>query len=388
LQDHHSIAPEFSLTESGILHRIYVRSPLARRAFGSLKGQIIAGILILWIPLLVLWLISRLHSGTEAVSFFKDVAVQVRFLAALPLLLIQEVWARKWLPTAIRLFVDRDLIPLEQRSRFDSIVEQAVRLKNSRLADVVIAIVVLFIGQWFFRSRLLLHTETWFAAADGRLRLPGYWYIFVSLPIFQFLMYRWYFRLAVWYGFMWKLSRIPLLLNGLHPDHAGGLGFIARTMRGFELLLAAHSALLAGAIANNVLHEGTHLMAFKMEVVGAVALMVLVAVCPLLFFIPRLIDAEGRENREYGTFSSEYVRRFRARWISGQRTDEMLGSGDIQSLADLANSFEIIQQMSPLPFTRKGVTELLACIVIPLVPLVLTVIPVDQLIDHLVKLVL
>jgi hypothetical protein len=152
--------------------------------------------------------------------------------------------------------------------------------------------------------------------------------------------------------------------------------------------LAAHSALLAGAIANNVLHQGARLMTFKMEVVGAVALMVLVAVCPLLFFTPQLIDAENRENREYGTFASEYVRHFRKRWISGQRADEMLGSGDIQSLADLGNSFNVILEMSPLPFTRKGVIELLACIVIPLAPLVLTVVPLNQLIDHLAKLIM
>jgi hypothetical protein len=187
---------------------------------------------------------------------------------------------------------------------------------------------------------------------------------------------------------MWKLARIPLLLNGLHPDRAGGLGFIARTLRGFELLLAAHSALLAGAIANNVLYGGARLMSFKMEAVGAVILMLLVAICPLLFFIPHVVAAEARTNREYGIFASEYVRHFRRRWIDAPRSDEMLGTGDIQSLADLTNSFNVVLEMSPLPFTRKGVAELLACIVIPLLPLVLTVVPLNQLVDHLVKMIL
>jgi hypothetical protein len=382
------IAPEFSLTESGILHRVYLRSPLARRAFGSLKAQIICGIVVLWMPLLVLWLISHSLGSAETVNFFKDVEVQARFLVALPLLFMQEVWSQRWLPVAIRQFVDRELIPAEQRPRFEAIIEQVVRLKNSRLADVVIAIVVLSAGQWFFRTQQLLHSETWYGTADGRLRWPGYWYVFVSLPIFQFLMYRWYYRLLIWYQFMWKLARIPLLLNGLHPDRAGGLGFIARTMRGFELLFAAHSALLAGAIANHVLHGGARLMSFKMEVVGAVVLMVVLAICPLLFFIPHLVGAEARINREYGIFASEYVRHFRQRWIEGPRTDEMLGTGDIQSLADLSNSFSVVLEMSPLPFTRKGMTELLACILIPLAPLVLTVVPLNQLVDHLAKLIL
>jgi hypothetical protein len=66
----------------------------------------------------------------------------------------------------------------------------------------------------------------------------------------------------------------------------------------------------------------------------------------------------------------------------------MLGTGDIQSLADLTNSFNVVLEMSPLPFTRKGLTELLACIVLPLIPLVLTVVPLNQLIDHLAKLIL
>ena len=129
-------------------------------------------------------------------------------------------------------------------------------------------------------------------------------------------------------------------------------------------------------------------MIFKMDVVGAVVLMVAVAICPLLFFIPHVVAAEARTNREYGIFASEYVRHFRRRWIDGPRSYEMLGAGDIQSLADLTNSFNVVLEMSPLPVTRKGVAELLACIVIPFAPLVLTVVPLNQLVDHLAKMIL
>ena len=89
-----------------------------------------------------------------------------------------------------------------------------------------------------------------------KLSLAGMWYGYVSLPLFQFLLMRWYFRLFIWARFLWQVSRIDLSLVPTHPDRVGGLGFLSNTVYAFTPLAVAHGALLAGLIANRISTSG------------------------------------------------------------------------------------------------------------------------------------
>lgn len=59
------------------------------------------------------------------------------------------------------------------------------------------------------------------------LTYAGYWHAFVSIPIFQFILVRWYLRLFIWFQFLWRVSRLNLRLIATHPDRAAGIGFLA-----------------------------------------------------------------------------------------------------------------------------------------------------------------
>jgi hypothetical protein len=76
------------------------------------------------------------------------------------------------------------------------------------------------------------------------LSLTGKWYVYVSLPVFQFLLTRWYYRVLIWVRFLWQVSRIELSLIPTHPDRVGGLGFLASVSFAFTPLAMAHGALL------------------------------------------------------------------------------------------------------------------------------------------------
>jgi hypothetical protein len=88
-----------------------------------------------------------------------------------------------------------------------------------------------------------LHVGSWYItvgpSGTERLTVAGWWYAFVSLSLFRFVLARWYFRLIVWYIFLWRVSRLPLRLNPLHPDRAGGLGFLGNSVRAFQPVLVA-----------------------------------------------------------------------------------------------------------------------------------------------------
>ena len=76
---------------------------------------------------------------------------------------------------------------------------------------------------------------------------------------------------------------------------------------------------------------------------------------------------------------------FERKWIrGGPAPDEpLVGSADIQSLCDLDGSFTVIREMRPFPFGREAVIPLVATIVLPGLPLVLTVIPLGELVKRL-----
>ena len=70
----------------------------------------------------------------------------------------------------------------------------------------------------------------------------------------------------------------------------------------------------------------------------------------------------------------------------GVPSDEpLLGTADLQSLADLGNSFEIIRNMRPMPFGLYLALVLLASAVAPMVPLLLIAFPLDELVLRSVK---
>jgi len=85
----------------------------------------------------------------------------------------------------------------------------------------------------------------------------------------------------------------------------------------------------------------------------------------------------------YSKFVSRYNRAFHQRWITGEETSdkELLGSADIQSLADLGSSFEYIRNMKLLPFSPRVVIQLAVATTLPCLPLLLLVFPINRIID-------
>ena len=68
--------------------------------------------------------------------------------------------------------------------------------------------------------------------------------------------------------------------------------------------------------------------------------------------------------------------------------EPLIGSADVQSLADLGNSYELVREMRVLPFTRDAVIQLGVITLLPLAPLLLTMIPLEELLKRLVQIIL
>jgi hypothetical protein len=91
---------------------------------------------------------------------------------------------------------------------------------------------------------------------------------------------------------------------------------------------------------------------------------------------------------DYAQVAQGYVDRFEEKWVlNTPPTEEVLGSGDIQSLADLNNSYDIVRSMRPVPFGLDDISRLALATAAPLAPLLLTVFSLEELIMRLVKMV-
>lgn len=386
---------DFSVVLGGPLFQLVRRARLTGDALELLRRRIIVITLVAWLPLLLLSVLSGHAWGPEVrVPFLKDIEVHARLLVALPLLILAELVVHQRMRPVVRQFLERDLIAAGSREKFDAIVPAALRLRNSVVAEVLL-LVGIYIGVVFIFPRYgLLSVPTWYSTpVEGgghRLYFAGWWYVYVSVPLFQFMLFRWYFRLCIWVRFLWQASRCELRLVPTHPDRAGGLGFLSLTAVAFAPLLAAHGALLAGFIANRIFFQGRTLLDFQIEI-GVVLIFLLLAVLgPLLLFVPHLAKSRRNGLREYGTLAQRYVREFDDKWLRGAAPpgEPLVGSADIQSLADLANSFEVIRSMNTVPFTKNAVVQLAVIALLPVSPLVLTMISMDELLKRLLQVVL
>lgn len=295
-------SPEnFSIVLGGPLFQLLRRARLSDDALQLVRKRILFIALFAWLPLLLLSTLERhLFGGSATVPFLMDFEVHVRFLVALPLLIGAELVVHRC---------------------FNASLVSSLSLRNSVLAEVLLIALVYGVGVLVvWRKYLALDTSTWYAtpsATGASLSFAGMWYGYVSLPIFQFLLCRWYFRIAIWARFLWLVSRIELILIPTHPDRNAGLGFLDTIAYAFAPLAAAHGALIAGQIANRIFFLGAALPEFKMEIAFLLCWVLFVVFAPLLVFAPQLAQAKRTGNREYGALAERYVRDFDDKWLRG-----------------------------------------------------------------------
>lgn len=383
--------PDFSLVAGGPLYQLYLGTRLARPALECVVRRVLSVSLICWLPLLLLASITgRLTTGVS-VPFLLDPEVHIRFLIALPLLIGSEVLVHRRMRAIVAQFPERGIIAGQDQPRFEKIITSAMRMRNSVVIEVALLILVLALRHWTWGQTLTLTVSSWYAINNGtglHLTAAGYYYAFVSLCIFRFILLRWYFRLFIWYRFLWQVRAMPLHFNLYHPDRAGGLGFLSLSLPAFAPIFVAQTSLLASMIFTRVLYAGQRLPAFKLDIAGILIFCVLVALLPLGFFAVQLEQASRTARLEFGTLASHYVDDFRQRWIEGgvRAGEPLLGTPDIQSLSDLANSYQVVSEFRLLPVTNQNLVRLVLWIAFPLLPLTLTMVPLEELIKRFFKL--
>ncbi|MGH7929756.1 MAG: hypothetical protein ACREQV_18390, partial [Candidatus Binatia bacterium] len=153
---------DFSLVLGGPLFQLLRRAHLSGNALELLRQRIIVITLIAWLPLLVLSAVEgEALGGRAAVPFLLDVEAHVRFLIALPLLIVAELVVHERMRFVVRQFLERNLIPDGAVPCFNQAIASAFRLRNSVAAEVLLIAFVYIVGVLlFWRHYVALSTAT------------------------------------------------------------------------------------------------------------------------------------------------------------------------------------------------------------------------------------
>ncbi len=356
--------------------RLGVGGPLYRveRAahVSSLRRLIPLLLAITWAPLVVFALAHRATTG-GAGSLIADLSVHARLLVAMPLFLVVERLLANAAHLVVARLFDEGFVPPGAQATLRPLFRSVARWRDAALPESLLLVCALAGGA--------LALVGWIPPAGalhglGESRYDGVrlWYGLLSLPVFQFVLWRALFRWLLWLRVLFGLARVPLRLLPAHADRRGGIGFVKLPNLAFcAPLLFGVSAILCAGWATQIAGDGKELAAFRLPLLLFAILGLLFAFAPLLVFTPQLLRARLVGERDYGALASDYVRRFQARWIDRADRSDLLGTQDIQSLSDVGNSYQsTVERMRPILFARADWILLLVALLLPTVPVLFT----------------
>jgi hypothetical protein len=376
--------------EGGPLYHLEKRVGLIKAHAPLMVRRAALAAALTWGPLLVLSLIEGTAWGHNVpVPFLRDFSTYTRFLLALPLLLLAEIVLGPRIAGSAEHFVTSGVVIQKDFDEFDAAVANSLRLRDSALAEIVILILAYAVSITAFRSTAV-HVSTWYATQTetGRsITLPGLWLLLFCVPLMNFMVLRWLWRIFLWFRFLSKVSKLDLQLFPTHPDSAGGLGFVGEAQRFFGILVFSYSLAATGVLANTLVYDKVPLQNYGPAIVIYAVCALLILILPLVIFTPRLLATKRKGLHEYGTLATAYTGDFQKKWVRGNNPqgEPLLGTADIQSLADLGNSFQLIEKMKPLPVDIRSIIHLLIAALLPMAPLLLTVMPLKDLLKLLLK---
>jgi hypothetical protein len=373
------LPPDFSLL-GGPLHQLGRRLGLVRGG----TNTVLLGLTIgagLW---LVIFALSIIEGVTDRFFTLGVIGVHMRLLVVFPLFFVCESWVTPGMTAFVRTITQSRIVPPSALPALNAIVARISRLKDAWWPDtlcLLTAVVLTVTG-----SKLQNLGESG-GYDPTRPALAAFVYFQVALTMFRFLLFLGLWKLTLWGWFLWRVSRLDLHLLAGHPDRDGGLGSLQGVHERFTPLVAAISVLegasLAEAISTGTLAvTGVYpWLAFLLLVDGALFL------GPLFFFTDKLWAGRTKGWGAYARLAARYVTEFEAKWTSGgyPAGESLLGTPDVQSLADLANAVSVVRSMRWVTIGPRLLTMMALAALLPLTPLLLFQYPLAELAEKLFK---
>ena len=375
----------FSLLIGGPCYRLLERMGLLGRDLLPQWRAALILVTLAWLPGAILATLQGVgwNSNLKLGGYFADYSLYARFIIAVACLVIMEGIAERRISMMIAQLRDADLLTDSDRPTFHGLLVQADQRTSSTAGELVFLVVAYVISFSAMAVHLATFEDSWFGYSLDGVRVlswAGWWTVLVSLPLFWFLVLRWFWRLIVWSVLLHGVSKLQLRLVATHPDQCGGIGFLAMFPVTFSLLVFAISCVTASVVLQEMLHAS-----LSLEMVGALfavwfLLMLMTFIAPLTVFTPLLMRLKVSALLEYGKLATTHNLAFEQRWIRTARPlPDLLGTPDISSLSDLGACYEAVRAMNTIPVYFLVFRQLLLAAGLPWLVIPLTQFPLLEL---------
>lgn len=374
----------FSLIRARPFHPFFRRSGVVPRR--ALVRALIA-VALTWVPLVALAQLGA-HAHASRRALLGDIPTHVRFLVAAPLLILAAPLVDRVLRRSVTYLLAAHLVPHARRPAFDAAVQMATRMRDSSAAAVF-----LFVASYTIvlaNRRMLLQGAAlaWQVVAGPsgpRITPAGHWWLLVSIPLFRLLLFVWVWRFVIWSVFLFVLVRRRALMPApLHPDGLAGLRVLARAQSVFAVVVFALSTVSAAQLAERAAREGVSALDYKVQIGAFVLLVPALVLLPMLGFLRVMIEARFRWLLTYGEKAAEYARFYERRIQPGaERIDE-----EVSTHCDLGQSFTILRTSRIVLVDRDTLTLMVGASAAPMAILLLSEVPIPQVVAMLKHLLL
>jgi hypothetical protein len=339
-------------------------------------------VLVAWLPLGLDALVRRIV-GVPLSPLDFDISVHTRLLVAIPLVILASYVLERNIRITFEQLYDGHFV---ERRTLDAIAAHADRLRHSRVVDIILLAIAFLLGQsalWGLTGSGVVRGVD----DPGELEFTRVWYTAIALPIGQFIHMRFLWSWLVWSLTVVRISRVPISTIAGHPDRSGGLGFLARPILAIVIFVIATSSTLAAAWGTHLVQTHVPVTTYAPMFLAFIFVNIAIACGPLLAYIPVLARMRLHGLARYNDLGVEYARAFWRKWLEGRPHDgSVLGTSDIQSLADLGNSLDSVERTRFVPFSLKVIPQIVLAAAIPMLPLLLSNTSASKLLGMVLKL--
>ena len=360
----------------GPLHRLGLRLGLVRGGTNTVPlGLALGG--GVWLLILALAVAGGVSDRLWSMTL---VGAHARLLLAIPLLFIGETWVAPRMTMFVRAIAGSSIVPQSVRPTLDAEVARTRRWADAWWPEVICLVVAIVIGAT--GTRLQIYGVT--AAHDPtRTAAAAQVYFVIGVTLFRFLMFRWLWKLALWSGFLWRVSRLDLRLIPGHPDRAGGLGYVQPVHERFTPLIAALSVLECASLAEDISRGAATLAAVYPWIAMLLVVDAVLFLGPLFVFSDKLWISRTTGLTAYMTLAGHYVTEFERKWLAGgvaaASKEALMRTEDFSAMTDLASSVTLVRDMRTVPIGPRLLTQMAIAAVVPFTPLLLFKYPLAEL---------
>jgi hypothetical protein len=383
----------FSISEGGPVYRILMKMRLEKKQ----EKLALVSIAITWVPLLIITIIEGTFNSGVKLPFLQDVAMHVRLLVTLPMLLLIRLFIESKVAVVVKYLSDTLVSAEDKVNTFPKILRRGRKLTNSVLAEIIMLGLVIAITispiKGGMMSGLQRETDLWmFAGNEGNhaLSFAGKWAVYISIPVFQFILLWWLWRYFVWVVLLFRISRMKLKLEPTHPDLTGGLGILFLAQKYFILFFLAVCTVASGVLIARLISTQETFNSICIEAIGYIILCLFLVLIPMLFFSSKLMRLKHGGLLQLSKLGISLSGKFESEWINDtaiekKLTDTLASTSTVQ---DYSTVFRSVAEIRIFPITVKEILTMIFLLIIPYTPILFIHFSVVELLQKLLGLLM